>query len=242
MARYPLKTSHPTKFFNNLRNQAVWYPKLYQENLECKFRARSDFFLGGRKKSVLDNTLNQFLCPGESPDDLHVAYGNGNVAATSRNELSVPTKKVKKETGRKYRNTNSTDEYMTSSTCIECGAQLFPVYHVYMGLVYGVRGLKFCNSPDCSNCCLKHRENVGALNIYKMFLFEVYGVPLPVLLIRNHPSQALKLNTKQLVNQHHLTSPKTSVGKSRKIDIRKKIRYEKRKRQRARKAEQQGGN
>ena len=104
----------------------------------------------------------------------------------------------------------------TSTACTECGAQLVPVYQLHNQNVFQTRGLKWCNSSECKGCPLKHRENIGAINISTMFLFEVYGVPLPVLLDRYHPVQALKLNTKRLANQYHLRAPHSSIGKNAK--------------------------
>ena len=165
---------------------------------------------------VLRQTVNEFCDEGEDCDDIDVAYGDGLVAATSRGELSVPTKYVDKDLCESLYTTWTVSEYNTSTACTECGAQLVPVYQLHNQNVFQTRGLKWCNSSECKGCPLKHRENIGAINISTMFLFEVYGVPLPVLLDRYHPVQALKLNTKRLANQYHLRAPHSSIGKNAK--------------------------
>ena len=155
------------------------------------------------------------------------------MAATSKGEMSVPTKYVKDLCESLY-TTWSVSEYNTSTACTECGAQLVPVYQLHNQNVFQTRGLKYCNSSECKGCPLKHRENVGAINISTMFLFEVYGVPLPVLLDRYHPVQASKLKTKRLANQYHLRAPHSSIGKNAKKKALDKIMYDRRARARGR--------
>ena len=60
---------------------------------------------------VLRQTVNEFCDEGEDCDDIDVAYGDGLVAATSRGELSVPTKYVDKDLCESLYTTWTVSEY-----------------------------------------------------------------------------------------------------------------------------------
>lgn len=225
MSKNDLKTADLSKFGMGMNSISEWYPELVRELVVSKHRARAVFYTRGRKKSILRLTLNQF------PSDSYVAYGNGNVAATAKYEMSVPTKEVKQLCEELY-DTHETDEYNSSSTCIvpDCRGQLLPIYFVRNGRIFEHRGQKWCNSPQCAGCPLKHREDVGAANIFERFKHDKYGTPLPPLLDRSNPVQASRLPVKQRKNQYRLTAPHTSVPKRLRKKLNKKSRYDKRQR------------
>lgn len=234
MSMNSMKTADMNKFLVGVNAVSVSYIPLWNEFFGVKSRSRLNLFKDARKRSVLRTTIGQFQLPGEGPVD--IAYGDGAVAATSKGELSVPTKYIKEMVGQLFTYNHDTDEYGTSSRCPDCGDQLYPVYTLRNGQVWSVRGLKFCNSKECKSCSLKHRENVGADNIFVSFVHEKYGVPLPPLLDRNHPIQKKKANVKKLRNQHHLIAPCTNIPKtSRKKQV-KQTKAQKRVRRREREA------
>lgn len=226
-----LKTASCNVFNDGLNTLFVCNNDLLSEKLNTCWN-RNEIYVRGRKESVLSKTLNNFQDPGEKID---VAYGNGKVVATAKNELSVPTRYVKDMCEAKFC-VHEVDEYNTSSVCIvsNCRGQLFPVFMIKNGDIFQVRGLKWCNGTECAHCPLKHREDVGAWNIFEVFKDDEYNIPRPPLLDRSNPVQALRLPTKTIKNQHRLTAPHTNLPKSLKKKLKTRVKRAQRQRRYAR--------
>ena len=235
-AIYHYKTSRINRFADAMVNvMQVYYGDIIRHKIIDKFWKREEFRRDGKKKSVVQCTLNKFLDGNQTFNELDVAWGNGDFAAVAKNELSVPTKYVKKIAEDMKIHCYSTEEFMTSSVCLDCQSLLFKVYLLRAERVFEVRGLKWCNSYQCRDCCLKHREDVGSGNILISYICEhTENLPRPPLLDRGHEIQKTKISTKPLSNQYALKSPHTSVPKSLKMKLNKKKKQEKRQRRRER--------
>lgn len=227
------KTSRIGRFRDAINVLTEYYGDIIRHKIIDKFWKRQELRREGKKKSVIQRTLNNFLDGNQTFDELNVAWGDGDFAATAKNELSVPTKYVKRIAEASYQYCYATNEYMTSSACLDCQGQLFKVYMLRAGRVFEVRGLKWCNSYQCRDCCMKHREDVGSGNILISYICEKLVLDRPPLLDRHHAIQTTKIPTKPLRNQYALKSPHTNVPKS----LKKKLIKQKRQKKRQRKHE-----
>lgn len=219
-----LKTADVSKFEAGLIAIVTYYAMDWAEwNNNCW--RRKNLYGHGRKRSVLRLTLNRFAAPpGER---VVVAYGSGDVAATAKNELSVPTQEVKRQCEALYE-VVEVDEWGTSTGCYHCGSQLFPEYIVHNETVYSLRGTKDCGCQACRTKCIKHREDAGSFGIFESFKHQVYGHALPPILDQNHPIQANRKSTKKLAYQRRQTAPHTNIPKKLRKKMKKRQKAEKR--------------
>ena len=213
------KNANIDSFIASIEVIRINYEELWSYKIN-KCYENQTFHLFGRKRSVLRNTINSFQGDG---DPIVVAYGDGNFSSTGKSEESVPVKAVKDMCKQVYKTVEVSD-WMTSSVCIVCAEQLLPVYQVVDERFFLIRGMKWCDSEKCRHRPIKHREDVGAHNIYTQYQADHENGVLPDLLNRNL-QRPDKVDTKKIiVNQRRFTAKSKVPLTIKKKGIYKRLR------------------
>lgn len=125
---------------------------------------RYNLHLFNQKRKVLSQAVNKLQ--DQSMPDVIIIFGDGNFPSGRRFERYVPVQAFKELVFRRH-DSREVSEFRSSSVCIDCNAQLLTVAEYFNGRFYEVRGLKWCPSFECRSNAFKHRDGVGAVNIYR---------------------------------------------------------------------------
>lgn len=140
---------------------------------KCWERANLDLY--SKKQSFIATKVNGLQDP--TKPDILIVYGDGNFPSGKKFERYVPVKGLKQSIIKRHKNSAEASEFKSSSVCPDCDAQLLTVAEWFNGRYYEVRGLKWCSSNSCKSKSIKHRDRVGAINIYRRHM----GIAPPIM-------------------------------------------------------------
>ena len=171
---------------------------LREEHLLKKKKVeRYNLHLDNKKKSVLSKAVNKLQDP--TKPDIILILGDASFPSGRRFEKYVPVKEIKELLVRRH-DSREVSEHRTSSVCPDCNAQLLTVAEWFNGKFYEVRGLKWCRNNECKSKALKHRDHVGAINIYRRHA----GIQPSIM---NRGSDEPWFNNSHYSNYHILSTP-----------------------------------
>eukprot|EP00986_Skeletonema_menzelii_P006401 scaffold2415_cov73-Skeletonema_menzelii.AAC.2 len=176
LSNHHFKTPSLREFYRAIHCRTA--DKAWDRLWEFAFRKsvmRARGYVDGQKKSSKQKKMNEIKkkmsdagCELKS-----VGFGNGGFATSNPGTVGggVPTRSNKELFSNNF-NCYSIDEFRTSSVCPNCECQLHNLYHIYKGIRYYIRGIKYCSSDRCADHRFWHRDQVGAINILKRHLVD----------------------------------------------------------------------
>ncbi|KAL7491587.1 hypothetical protein ACHAWT_000894 [Skeletonema menzelii] len=244
LSKKHLKTSSLKSFYQALRLRTTlrYWHKLWRFGF-VKSRIRRSFFVSGQKMGALQRKMNHIAKAVKEVDaaaELYVGFGDGKWGSSP-----APTRKVKENFGRSFKACQEVDEFRTSSICINCGHQLYNLFHFHNRKRYYIRGIKYCNSDLCrkKGQCYYHRDKTGAINILKKYLIQRGDLDesmIPYLLQRSAGTlargawQHIWRSNKGSRNCEELKVPGNNLSKKQQDKLKRERRAAQKKRRRVR--------
>lgn len=157
------KTTNFQQWDSFLRNYISVYHRLWEVKTGKKW-ARARFRVFGLKKKVLDRFFNRM----EGSVKPIVLYGSAKFKSNGRNEISTPTTSIYKACEKRFK-VELVDEFRTTKVCENCNKILSPVlvHSKKLEKYKEIRGLRRCDSSECSQTSYKNRDLNAALNILR---------------------------------------------------------------------------
>ena len=137
MSLFHLKTSRINRFLEGVSVIVRHYDELWTHKFLNCYQSKA-FFVEGKKAATLHSKIH------EIGDVDVIGYGSGTFASGGKGKKYVPVKGVKDLCSKVYgERVQECDEWNSSSVCVRCEGQLFPMFQVYDGDKYDIRGEKW---------------------------------------------------------------------------------------------------